>query len=498
MTTTITFTGGKRQTTAMELGDSADESQNIKLDRYWLLFLVAAAIFLALKAANAGYSVSDENTYYKMGQLVAAGQVPYRDFFFAHTPLQVYLYAAVFEVFGFNLLLLKLLSAVAVIVTAAFVFAIVKEKLNSATAMAAAAIFMFSYGTLLFSNFPTGAELAVPFVVAAFYFFQRKRFLLAGLLMGFAAMTYQLSAIAFAVLAAIAALVLRDRRAATRLGLGFFAVAGSVSAIFLIAAKGEFLRQTLLYHLQKPSEGADKAALLLRILKTNALLFIAAAIALIGRERAKTTVAIPAALAAAYIAIFPLAKTAFNYYIIYALPFLAIMAAYGINSVYSLFAGKLKLTRVMSLIAVAAIIFASAFMAGRQFAGYHSQDFPEAEEISAYVRSNSVPSQTIFGDDSTVPLLSLLSGREIALNHADNNAMRYKAGQPTLESALQQLEEKIKSRELKLIVLRRIETSKGTYDFGIGTERQFVKFLGDKCGLAAQFGQHRIYDCLKT
>lgn len=472
--------------------------KKIEFDKSWLLLIAATAVFLAIKIHAADYSISDENTYYKMGQLVANGQAPYRDFFFAHTPLQVYLYAAVFKVFGFSLLLLKLLSAAAVIITAAFVFAIVKEKLNSATASAAATLFMFSYGTLLFSNFPTGAELAVPFVVAAFYFFQRKRFLPAGLLMGFAAITYQLSAIAFAVLAAIAMLVLRDRKAATRLGLGFLAVAGSVSAIFLIAAKGEFLRQTLLYHLQKPSEGADKAALLLRILKTNALLFIAAVVALIGRERAKTAVAIPAAIAAAYIAIIPLAKTTFNYYVIYALPFLAIMASYGISSVYGIFAGKLKLTRAMSLIVVAAIIFASAFIAGRQFVNYHAQDFLEAEEIAGYVASNSEPGQVIFGDDSTVPLISILSGREIALNYVDNNVMRYTSGATNLEETLQQLGEAISKKGLKFVLLRRIETSRGTYDFGIGTERQFIEFLGEKCGLAAQFGQHKVYDCLKT
>ncbi|MBI2143300.1 hypothetical protein HYU20_03080, partial [Candidatus Woesearchaeota archaeon] len=46
-----------------------------KFDKSWLLFIAAAAVFLAIKAAAADYSVSDENTYYKMGQLVASGQV---------------------------------------------------------------------------------------------------------------------------------------------------------------------------------------------------------------------------------------------------------------------------------------------------------------------------------------------------------------------------------------------------------------------------------------
>ncbi len=470
----------------------------MKIDKNWQLFAVIAVIFLVLKINATDYSISDENTYYKMGQLIAEGQTPYKDFFFAHTPLQVYMYAAAFKIFGFNLLLLKMLSAVAMVVTAAFVFAIAKENVNPKAAAGAAILFLFSYGTLLFSNFPTGAELAVPLVMAGFYFFQGRRFLLAGVVMGLAAITYQLSALALAILVAAAILVIRDKKAAAKLLIGFALVVGITALIFIIAAKGEFLKQTVLYHLQKPAESVNKSAIFLRILKTNALIFIVAAIALLTGNRARTTVAIAAATAVAYIALFPLLKTAFNYYLIFALPFLALMAAYGMESIYNAMVQRVKLTRQAAAVILSAIVLLSGLVAARQFSSYDSQDFPNAEEISAYVKENSLPNQTIFGDDSTVPLISILSGREIALNHADSNVMRYKAGQPNLEELLKGLDGEIKSRELKFIILRRIEASRGTYDFGIGTERQFIDFLAEKCKLAAQAGQHKVYDCMKT
>ncbi|MBI2144850.1 glycosyltransferase family 39 protein [Candidatus Woesearchaeota archaeon] len=471
---------------------------NSKIDKSWILFLAAAIIFLTIKTNAAGYAISDENTYYKMGQLVADGQVPYKDFFFAHTPLQVYLYAAIFKAFGFNLLLLKMLSAVATVITAAIIFAIAKEKLNAQAAIAAAAIFLFSYGTLLFSNFPTGAELSLPFATAGFHFFLKKKFFLAGALIGLATATYQLSALALAVLATATIFLAKDKKGLMQLTLGFLAAVAATVSIFLVLAKGEFISQTILYHIQKPSEGTDKAALLLRILKTNALLFITAAIAILTKQRAKTTVAFSAAIAAAYIAIFPLAKASFNYYAIYALPFLAVLSAHGINSTTHFLSEKARLTKAMSLLVVAAIVLTGSFFSIQQFAGYNAQDFPEAEEIAEFAKKNSTPEQTIFGDDSTVPLISLLSGREIALNHADSNVMRYRAGQPPLESTLQQLEEKVRKGELKLVILRRIDAGRGTYDFGIGTERKFLEFVDEKCKLTATFGQHHVYDCLKT
>src|SRR3989338_1586191 len=117
---------------------------NTKFDKNWIIFFAAAAVFLAIKVFAADYAVSDENTYYKMGQLVAEGQVPYKDFFFAHPPLQIYMYAVVFWLFGFNFLLLKMVSAVSVVVAAAFVFAAMKDKLNAKIAAAATVLFLFS------------------------------------------------------------------------------------------------------------------------------------------------------------------------------------------------------------------------------------------------------------------------------------------------------------------------------------------------------------------
>lgn len=481
--------------------------QNVKFDKSWLLFIAAAAVFLAIKIPAADYSVSDENTYYKMGQLVANGEVPYRDFFFAHTPLQIYLYAVVFKLFGFSLLLLKLLSAAAVIITAAFVFAIVKGKLNSITAMAAAALFMFSYGTLLFSNFPTGVEIAIAFATASFYFFTRKKSFTSGLLAGLAAATAQLSIVAFALMAAAALLLLKDKKEAYRLLLGFAASAGAIGITFLAVAKGEFIRQAIIYHLNKPSESADKAAIFLRIIKTNWLLFAAAAAAVISKYRTKISALLPLAIGAAYIAAFPLMKSSFNYYALYAFPFLAIAGGYGLSFLHGLLTERLKLRQEMAVAAIAAVVLLGGFSAVQQFNSYDFQDFPIANDVAAYVKENSGEGQTIFGDDSTAPLISLLSGREIALNYVDNNAMRYKSGTTNLEATLQQLRDGVSKKELKFVLLRRMEARKGAYlDFGIGTEDGFMGFVKDNCELAKEFRYswrglpqvYDVYDCLKT
>ena len=476
-------------------------------DRSWLVFIAAAAVFIAVKLSAAHYSVSDENTYYKMGQLVAGGQVPYKDFFFAHLPLQVYLYAVVFKLFGFNLAILKLLSAAAVAVTAAFVFALTKSRIGTAMASAAAMLFLFSYGTLLFSNYPTGLELAMPFVIAAFYFFLQKRPLLCGLMLGISTITYQLSVLTLPIFFGAAALMLKEKKALVRMAAGFAAVAGAVSLVFLLAAGWEFIRQVLLYHLQKPAEDIDKSDIFIRIIKTNWLLFGLAALAVASRYRKKTTLLMSLALALVYILAFPFIKTAFNYYLLYAFPFLAIIGGYGLLTLQEFLAERIKLRNWLAAAAVIALVALSCFFATRQFQDYDFQDFDSAQEIADYVKANSRQEQTIFGDDSTVPLVSLLSGREIALNYADNNAMRYRSGITDMEATLRQLNDSIGKGELKFILLRRIKLDKNAaLDFGIGTEEKFTAFVKGKCGLAKEFSTewrglthaYEVYDCLKT
>lgn len=477
------------------------------IDRSWLIFIAMAAVFLAVKLSAAHYAVSDENTYYKMGQLVAGGQVPYRDFFFAHLPLQVYLYATVFKLFGFSLVILKLLSAAAVAVAAAFVFALAKNRIGPLMASAATLLFLFSYGTLLFSNFPTGLELAMPFVAAAFYFFMQKKFLLCGFLLGIAAMTYQLSVLALPIFFGAAALMLKEKKPLLAIAAGFAAVAGAVSLIFLLAAGWEFIRQVLLYHLQKPPEDVNKSAIFLRILKTNWLLFGLAALAAASRYRKKITVLMPLAIALVYVLAFPFIKTAFNYYLLYAFPFLAIIGGYGLLALQELLTERIRLRSGLAVAAVIALVALSSFFAVRQFYDYDFQNFGSAQEIASYVKANSGQEQTIFGDDSTVPLLSLLSGREIALNYADNNAMRYRSGITDLEATLRQLNESAGRGELKFILLREIRLGKGAaVGFGIGTEGKFTAFVKGNCALAKEFSAewrgivqaYDVYDCLKT
>ena len=72
-----------------------------------ILAVVCIIIFLFIKFSTLSYQNSDENTYFYMAKLMAEGKLPYRDFFFAHPPLQVAIYSLFLKVFGMHVFLLK-------------------------------------------------------------------------------------------------------------------------------------------------------------------------------------------------------------------------------------------------------------------------------------------------------------------------------------------------------------------------------------------------------
>ncbi len=459
----------------------------------WIVFAVAAVLFLAIKMSAVGYSASDENTYYKMGELVAKGETPYADFFFAHPPLQIYAYAAVFKFFGLNLGILKFLSAAAAIIAAFFVFLVLNERSDFA-AIFGTLLFFFSHSVLLFTSFPTGTEFAMMFSAAGFYFFHKRWGLVSGILFGLGALS-GLLALVPAVICCVW-LLPRSFNEFKRFIAGFAAVFGIVSIAFLIVSKGSYFAQVFTYNLLKPSGVLDTGAVMSRMLYNNWLLLAAAATAVFAGLKLRFSIIVPASIVAAYAAAFVSMKTIFDYYSLAAVPFLAILAGEGIVSVVELS----RLRKVVAYIAIFIVIAIVSVFNYVSFSGNEAYNFPDAREIANFVRDNSAENETVFGEDATTPLISLLSGREIALNFVDSNDLRFRAG---LEDA-DEVIKKLKDSSVRFFLVRRLDFGNNVkLTYGVATLKQFDNFLKVDCSVAKKFEtpwkekikEYYVYDC---
>src|SRR3989338_2124013 len=458
----------------------------------WVAFALAAVVFLAIKIDAAGYAASDENTYYKRGEFFVAGEVPYVDFFFAHPPLQAYMYAVVFKLFGFNLGILKFLSAAAAVIAAFFVFRLLNEK-SQIAAVTAILLFFFTHAILLFTSFPTGTEFVMMFSAAGFYYFHKKRSVVSGVLLGFGAITGLLALIPAAVMAGW--LLIRGLGEFRKFMMGFLAVFATVNALFLAITRGDYVTQTITYHLLKPEGVLDKAAVITRVVTRNWLILAASATAVFAKSKFRRQVAVPFFIIAACVAVFLFMKTFFDYYILNMLPFLAILAGQGISGIIETF----RVRRVLAYGSVLAVMAVVGFLNYGSFAANDAYDFENAREIANFVKENSDEGELVFGEDATAPLISLLSERGIALDFVDSNDLRFRTGMEDADIVINKLR-----GNLKFFLVRSLDFGEGVkLGYGVGTLPEFDAFIKEDCAVAKKFEtpwkgrvkEYYVYDC---
>lgn len=172
------------------------------LGKPWLLFSIIALIFLIIEFKGLFLNVpGDENVYYYMGKLISEGNIPYKDFFYAHPPLHLIITALIHKIFGFKIFILKLIPLLSVIAASFFLFKTVKEKFGYKEASLSQILFLFSYVVIFNSVYSFGMNLTLLIISIAFYYFYAKQqYFLSGILFGFAGITRLYSLVPFAVL----------------------------------------------------------------------------------------------------------------------------------------------------------------------------------------------------------------------------------------------------------------------------------------------------------
>jgi 4-amino-4-deoxy-L-arabinose transferase-like glycosyltransferase len=213
--------------------------------------LVAVLLgYAMLKLYSLNFVSGDEHMYFYMSLLVARGQWPYRDFFFSHPPLQLYVMGALYKLFGYSLALSKLVPSLAAMVSGLYVYAIGRRLVGKWEGVLGALLFLFTYDVLRGSSHFTGANLALAFGMAGAYQAVARRTVLAGVL--FAIGTFTGVYVAPLALMLVVLLVLRAWREAVRLLATYAASSLLVAATFVVAVGWQpFWYQVFGYNLNK-------------------------------------------------------------------------------------------------------------------------------------------------------------------------------------------------------------------------------------------------------
>jgi 4-amino-4-deoxy-L-arabinose transferase-like glycosyltransferase len=123
----------------------------MKIKMEFLLILLILLNFL-IRLYTIHPTLSDENIYFSMAKNLSEGKILYKEIDFVHPPLQIYILAFLFKIFGVSLLTAKLLTLIASCLSVYLVFLIAKELFDKKIALLSAVLFLLEPSFLAFSD----------------------------------------------------------------------------------------------------------------------------------------------------------------------------------------------------------------------------------------------------------------------------------------------------------------------------------------------------------
>lgn len=212
-----------------------------------IVFLLLLLLFVLLQSQMYSPLLSDENQYFLLGKEVSEGNVPYRGFFYSHPPLQLYVFAFIFKLVGYNFFLLKSVAIISTLTSAMLIYRLIE---GNTTKLIAVSLFLFN-ATVFFSGATNmGINLTCMITLLGFYHIKRGRLFVGGMLFGLA-----FTAGVYSIVIFLATLLFLWKKSLKAI-LGFIAVVLPSTILFYFISGFDYIRQVFLYHLGKPMEGS--------------------------------------------------------------------------------------------------------------------------------------------------------------------------------------------------------------------------------------------------
>tara|TARA_Y100000310_G_scaffold292363_1_gene321059 strand:- start:13261 stop:14637 length:1377 start_codon:yes stop_codon:yes gene_type:complete len=445
----------------------------------WILALILLVFFVVELKGLSHFDIGDENAYFYMGKLIVDGYLPYRDFFFAHPPLKLLVITPIMALFGFNLIMLKLVPLICTIVTAVFLFMLMRHKFESFSAVLTVVLFLFTKRVMLEATYFLGVNLTAMFVVIGLYFLAVKKRFLSGVFYGVAAVSGLYSVVPFIVILGF----LFFKKRFWRFLLGFLAVFLLVNLLMMIVSTN-YVDSVYKYHFIKPKVEGKNFKIIIDMVKENVFLFVLPFLLLLNKNKKRLLLVVSVSLG--YL-LFLTQIRLFGFYFVLLFPFLAIISGYSLASLIK----RLKKNKVMVVGLVVLLLAVFPFSLYGNIKHLYTFDFVDFQgnsKIVDYVKENSDENDKIFGDVLTVPLIALETDRDIAFNLVDTNAMRFLSGSLDFDEVLA----RIKAEGVKFVIVRPGQ--------GFGNNQKVADFLNANCrqGLYLDdkyWGEFFVFDC---
>lgn len=435
--------------------------------------VVVLGVFFLLKLPSLGtIHAGDHGIYLYASEFFSQGIIPYKHFFFAHPPIQLIPSILLTLIFGPHLMLFNVLPVLASLISGVLIFLIVREASDRLIALTACVLFLFSYSNLSTSIYYTGQNLALMLMLTGVLLFVQKRECKAGLFFGIAFCTAVNALVGFVAAASVLALINRKRL----IGLvgGFVASAGVIHLITWLVSGDAFIEQVYLFHLNKlPTvRVASRTEVFSFLAEAHVALLLFTLIAVcifayylynftdeVRNAPSRRLILLSFTFFVLYSLFLLRVIPLFPHYALFLVPFCTILAASTLVSIFQKGKCIVQTNRYdwRALLGGIVLIGMVGMTVHDTRNTYDTElrysSFNHAEEVSAYLRENLEPHQTIYGGFGVTPTVSLLSGHNIAGHEIDSSVMRFQSGLYKVEDVIEAIEEDdvgaIISREMR-------------------------------------------------
>lgn len=377
------------------------------MNRVFLAFF-APLLFFLIKLPGLSLRISDTNIYFYTAYQILQGKILYKDIFFTNFPLFPYL-SSVYLLVSKNNPLSYIGSAV--IETAAvslLIFYIVYSKTQSRIiSISSQVLYLFSFMILSTSDHQTGVFLASLFSLISYLFFERKKFVISGILAGLMIAT-KAYFIPIALTMIFYLIFEKKIREMLFLIVGFCTSLLIVNLPFLIFSPGDFIKDVFVYSLTR-SQGIPKTGIAQFFITKDFLIFTLLLFNIFYIIRNKFF----GLFSVFSILFFLLYQDTYYLYLNYAIPTIAISLYLPINYF------KKRLNFNLLVIPTFVFIFSTINIV-LYLASY--QDLQKASGIENLV--NKIKAEKpdfLYGVNDTAPLLAYLSNTRLLGNIIDTN-----------------------------------------------------------------------------
>ncbi len=244
----------------------------------WIFISLVVLFYLVMKSFSFHWQIGDENVYFYMAwATLDHGALPYVDYFFAHPPLHLLPGLAVFAVFGFSPVTVRIIPVFATLLSAFFLMRIAKKNVGRIAAAATVMVMLTSFSLLRASTHWTGINLAMMWISIGLFFLFKNKHGLAGaaFALGVCTGNYVLPG---AMMAAMLAAV-NSWKSLLRFFIGFMIPWGVIQAAGLAIGGGAYLDGVYRYHFLKPSKQGISRQMFYRVATDNFMLHLGALLA---------------------------------------------------------------------------------------------------------------------------------------------------------------------------------------------------------------------------